>query len=130
VELLFGAGEVCVRMPWVRGREAEIEDLHEGGCALRPVAAALAWLARHRLLYVDVREPNVLIEEGAEDGEPRVTLIDYDDMVVLTQPPATADELISLLGEGGAGFVAPAAGMPGARPALVAALRQAWEGGV
>ena len=123
-ELLFGAGEVCVRMEWVRGREATAEDLGEGGCALRPLATALAWLARHRMLYVDVREPNVLIDDGG-DGEPRVVLVDYDDMVVVEEPPCGADELCALLAKHGAAFVA-LEGTPGARPALVAALREAW----
>ena len=130
-ELLFGAGEVCVRMRWARGREAAPVDLSEGGCATRPVAAALAWLARHCLLYVDMREPNVLIDDegggGGGDGPPRVTLIDYDDMVVAHAPPADADELFAGLAEHGAAFVAPE-GSPGARPALVAELRRAWRG--
>jgi hypothetical protein len=134
-ELLFGAGEVCVRMPWVRGRDATPVDLHAGGCALRPIAAALAWLARHCLLYVDMREPNVLIWQAAtEGGDPRVeapptsvsvTLIDYDDMLVLAAPPATADELCSLLVQHNAAFAA-SEGTLGARPALVVALREAW----
>ena len=127
-EILFGAGEVCVRMPWVRGREAAPADMGEGGCALPSVAAALIWLARHRLLYVDVREPNVLIEEGNGDGGlPRVTLVDYDDMVVVEAPPASAKELCDLLVEHGAAFAAPE-GSPGARPALVAELYRAWPG--
>jgi hypothetical protein len=63
-ELLFGAGELCVRMPWVHGRDATREDLRAGGVAVAPVAAAVAWLARHGLLYIDLRAPNVRIDEG------------------------------------------------------------------
>ena len=124
-ELLFGAGEVCVRMPWVHGREAAPADLAAGGCALAPVADALAWLARHRLLYVDVREANILVD-GEGGALPGVSLVDFDDVVVASKPPASADDFCALLAEQGARFVAPA-GMPGALPALVAALRAAWR---
>jgi hypothetical protein len=94
--LLFGAGEVCVTMPWVGGRDAVEADLAEGGCAVIPVAEAIAWLARHGLVYVDLRPPNVRIEEEAGAGavsasaatsqasQRRVVLIDYDDLKVAT----------------------------------------------
>jgi len=98
--LLFGAGEVCVTMPFVGGRDAVDADLAEGGCAVLPVAEAIAWLARRGLVYVDLRPPNVRIEEEEEEeagaGGPlgsaaaatsqairrRVVLIDYDDLKV------------------------------------------------
>ena len=67
--LLFGAGEVCVTMPWVGGRDAVEEDLAEGGCAVLPVAEAITWLARRGLVYVDLRPPNVRIEEKEGEGE-------------------------------------------------------------
>jgi len=121
-ELLFGAAAVCVRMPWVAGHDGAAGDLGEGGVALAPVAAALVWLARRGLLYVDVREPNVRIDEAG--AAPGVTLVDYDDMVA-AEPPESADALVAALADHGAAFVA-AAGTPGARPHLVAALRAAW----
>ena len=121
-ELLVGAAAVCVRMPWVAGRDGAAGDLGEGSVALAPVAAALVWLARRGLLYVDVREPNVRIDEAG--AAPRVTLVDYDDMVVV-EPPESADALVAALADHDAAFVA-AAGTPGARPHLVAALRAAW----
>ena len=103
--LLFGAGEVCVTMPWVDGRDAAEADLAKDGCAVQPVAEAIAWLARRGLVYVDLRAPNVRIaEEGEEEEEEagaagaagagsaaaatsqasrrRVVLIDYDDLKV------------------------------------------------
>lgn len=97
--LLFGAGEVCVTMPWVGGRDAVEADLAEGGCAVLPVAEAIAWLARRGLVYVDLRPPNVRIEEKEEEeaagagagsaaaatsqaSRRRVVLIDYDDLKV------------------------------------------------
>ena len=97
--LLFGAGEVCVTMPWVGGRDAVEADLAKDGCAVQPVAEAVAWLARRGLVYVDLRPPNVRIEEEWEEKEAgaagagsaaeatsrrRVVLIDYDDLKVAT----------------------------------------------
>lgn len=134
--LLYGAGEVCVLMPWVPGRDSAPADLDTGGCAVAPIARAIVWLARHRLLYVDVRGPNVRVGAvpvvapgglgaAAAPPPPSVTLVDYDDMVLLPQAPASADELCSLLAENGAAFVG-GDGAPGARPALVAALVAEW----
>ena len=117
-ELLYGAGEVCVLMPWARGREAVEGDLQEGGCALGPVACAIAWLARQGLLYIDVRLPNVLVEEGGEGAALRVHLVDYDDVVVLEEPVASAGVLCALLHQHSA-FA-----QLGACPALLAALQR------
>ena len=89
--MLFGVAEVCVKMPWVEGRDAEAADLAAGGCAVEPVARAIVWLAQHGLLYVDLRLPNVRI--AAHD---RAFLVDYDDMAVC-EPPASAEELITAL---------------------------------
>jgi hypothetical protein len=88
-------------MPWVGGRDAVDADLAPGGCAVQPVAEAIAWLARRGLVYVDLRPPNVRIEEKEEEEEAgaggplgsaaaatsqairrRVVLIDYDDLKV------------------------------------------------
>ena len=89
--MLFGAGQVCVKMPWVGGRNAEAADLDFGGCAVEPVARAIVWLAQRGLLYIDLRPPNVRI--AAHD---RVFLVDYDDMA-LCKPPTCAEELITAL---------------------------------
>jgi hypothetical protein len=89
--MLFGAAEVCVKMPWVEGRDAEAADLAVGGCAVEPVARAIVWLAQHGLLYVDLRLPNVRI--AAHD---RAFLVDYDDMAVC-EPLTSAEELITAL---------------------------------
>jgi hypothetical protein len=104
-------------MPWARGREAREGDFQEGGCAVLPVALAMAWLARRGLLYIDVRPPNVLVEEeGGEAAALRVHLVDYDDMLVV-EPVASAGELCALLRQHSA-FA-----QMGACPALLAALR-------
>jgi hypothetical protein len=118
-ELHFGAGEVCVLMPWVYGRDAVLGDLGEGGVAVAPVADAIVWLARHGLLYVDLREPNVRVDDGC------ITLVDYDDMAVVT-PPTSVAGLRDLLGQHDAAW-AGRADVPGARPAVVAALAAAWR---
>jgi hypothetical protein len=119
-ELLFGAGELCVRMPWVHGRDASPEELSAGGAAVAPVAAAVAWLARHGLLYVDVRAPNVRVDEGG-----RVRLVDYDDCVVLGAPAADAGALRDALRVHNARWAA-SADTPGALPGVVDALGDAW----
>jgi hypothetical protein len=145
VQLLYGACELCVLMPWVHGRDARLGDLEPGGCAVAPVAEAIAWLGRHGLLYVDVREPNVRVADAvvaaATEAKPatpppplpaapqlRVALVDYDDMVAVARPPSTVDELMGMLEAHHAAFVLPE-GAAGARPALVAALRDAWARG-
>jgi hypothetical protein len=120
-ELLFGAGEVCVRMPWAHGRDARVADLALGGVAVVPVAEAVVWLARRGLLYVDLREPNVRINEATH----AIALVDYDDIVVLPAPLASADAHVQALVECDAAFARPD-GAPGARPAVVAALRALW----
>jgi hypothetical protein len=119
-ELLFGAGELCVRMPWVYGRDATPEDLRAGGVAVAPVAAAVAWLARHGLLYIDLRAPNVRIDEGD-----RVRLVDYDDCVVLDAPVADAAALCNELRARNA--VWAVAGTPSSLPCVVDALEVAWS---
>jgi len=119
--LLFGAGEVCVRMPWAHGRDASVADLAAGGVAVKPVAEAVVWLARRGLLYVDLREPNVRV--NVETGA--VALVDYDDMALLAAPPASADELRAALQDANAVW-AGRADVPGARVAVVDALAVAW----
>ena len=69
--------------------------------AVAPVAEAIVWLARRKLLYTDLREPNVRIRSGGGGGgggaagsrAPSVALIDYDDMVLLDAAPASVGEL-------------------------------------
>ena len=119
-QLLYGAGEVCVLMPWAHGREAVGGDFEAGGCAVEPVAQAIVWLARRGLLYIDVRLPNVLVEEE-KGAAPRVHLVDYDDVVVLEEPVASADALCALL------RTHSAFAQRGAFPALMKALQvQPW----
>jgi len=127
--LFYGAGALCVRMPWVRGRAATVAELGEGGAAVAPVAEALLWLARHGLLYTDLREPNVLVDAATD----AVVLVDYDDLVVLeaeapegaARPRSGTQLCEALAARSAAAPFARDAGEPGARPAVMEALRRA-----
>ena len=120
--MLFGAGQVCVKMPWVGGRNAEAADLADGGCAVEPVARAIIWLAQRGLLYIDLRPPNVRI--AAHD---RVFLVDYDDMA-LCNPLNSAEELITALQDDPAQATIGWACAGGGRAllAVLDAIRRCW----
>ena len=136
--LLFGAGAVCVEMAWAPGADAEIADLAQGGAAVAGVAAAIAWLARRGLLYLDLRPPNVRVQRsaGAGAGAAAAALVDYDDVV---RSPATLSSYAALRVQLAAAtaehFAASAAGgcaltYLDAFPALAAALQDPavqWE---
>ena len=113
---------MCVKMPWVGGRNAEAADLNFGGCAVEPVARAIVWLAKQGLLYVDLRPPNVRV--AAHD---RVFLVDYDDMA-LCKPPTCAKELITELQDDPAQATIgwAYAGRERALPAVLDAIRLCW----
>ena len=70
--LHFGEFEVAVVMDEVEGSSLTGDKLPEQHFA--SVARAVVWLARHGLVYWDVRNPNVMV--GTEGG---VVLVDYDD---------------------------------------------------
>lgn len=91
-ELLYGAFELAVKMPFVGTRTVEESVLAAGGAVLDAVVPAIVWLARHGLLYVDLRGRNVVI-----DSEGGYCLVDYDDMVILPEPAQSAEELLRLL---------------------------------
>jgi hypothetical protein len=40
-EVLFGAGELCVFMPWIGCRDTVLADLNVGGCAVTPIPRAI-----------------------------------------------------------------------------------------
>ena len=83
-QLLYGAGQLCVSMPFLEGRDAENADF-DNTCVVEAIALAVTWLARHNLLFIDLRLPNVRIVEN------QAVLIDYDDMLVLPEPLSTFD---------------------------------------
>jgi hypothetical protein len=82
--LLYGAHEVLVELPAVAGREAADEEVTRTGGLLDAVAATVAWLARRRLVYTDLRGPNVLV-----DAEGAPWLVDFDDCMAVPQAVET-----------------------------------------
>ena len=113
-------------MPFVGTRAATDAETQAPGCVLDALANALGWLARRGLLYVDIRAPNVCVEDadassGTAAAPQRAWLVDYDDMLVLDAPLRSADALLHALQQDPSGAAALAA-MPG----LAAAVRSAW----
>ena len=51
------------------------------------VVDAVLWLARAwQLLFIDIRPPNLRVSDEGE-GQQRIQLVDYDDMVLLQDHP-------------------------------------------
>ena len=120
--LRYGAFALLLDMPFVGQRAAQEEHLEDGGRVLDAVAAAVGWLARRGLLYIDLRAPNVRCTDGAAAGgaQPEHTwLVDYDDMLLLRAPLSSADELVAALANDNNGYAALQAW-----PALEDALRE------
>lgn len=90
--LRYGAHAVLVDLPWAAGRHARDAEMRSDD-VLGPVAAAVAWLARRRLVYCDVRAPNVLVEPGTA----AVHLVDYDDCFVVANPVTTFEGYVEAL---------------------------------
>ena len=90
--LRFGAFALLVEMPFVGERAATEHELREPGAVPNAVAAAVGWLARRGLLYVDLRPLNVRCSR--EGG---VHLVDYDDMLLMDAPARSADAALAAL---------------------------------
>jgi hypothetical protein len=98
VRLLYGAHEVLVDMPALAGaREMSDDAVTTSGRVLDAAAAAVAWLASRGVLYVDLRGPNVLVNEAGD----AVWLVDYDDCV-LAPPVRDYGAFLRALGACGA----------------------------
>ena len=91
-ELLYGAFELAVKMPFVGTCTVSEEALAAGGAVLDAVVPAIVWLARRGLMFVDLRGRNIVI-----DGNGHYCLVDYDDMVVLAEPATAAEALIGAM---------------------------------
>ena len=103
--MLFGAHEALVEMeafPIARGAsDEEATGAAEGADAdavTQAVAEAVAWLALRRVLYTDLRGPNVLVAAPRVAGAPVACLVDYDDCVVVSEPVRDVGELRAALG--------------------------------
>jgi hypothetical protein len=81
VRLLYGLHELLVEMPAVAGARPALEEELKGA-VLASLARSIAWLAARRLVYTDLRGPNVLLQEPT--GEP--WLVDFDDAAVAAEP--------------------------------------------
>ncbi|GAB0494703.1 hypothetical protein MMPV_005999 [Pyropia vietnamensis] len=77
--LRFGAFSVLVDMPFVAGRDG-VETDFQDQAIIDALADVVVWLAHRGLLYYDLRPANIRID--GEGGNRKVTLIDYDDMLV------------------------------------------------
>ncbi len=123
VRLLFGLHEVLVEMPAVAGRAAGEEEVRRGAL-LPPLARAIAWLARQRLVYTDLRGPNVIVDAA---GDP--WLVDFDDCVLTPAPVTTLEGYLQAVSESpgaqGVGVFAASLG-GGLEVDLEGALREAF----
>lgn len=77
--LRFGAFSVLVDMPFVAGRDGVEADFQDPDI-IEALADVVVWLAHRGLLYYDLRPANIRVAN--EGGDRKVTLIDYDDMLV------------------------------------------------
>jgi hypothetical protein len=89
--LLFGLFDMAVEMEFVEGR-VPTDDEMETEAVLTPLVEAIMWLARHGLLYIDLRPPNMLLTSNGG-----FALIDYDDMVILKEPVPSGRDVRTLL---------------------------------
>jgi len=125
--LLYGAFSVLVDMPFIDGRQAREEELEQDGPVLQQLAAAIAWLARHGLLYCDLRAPNVIVADKQDTID--AYLVDYDDMVIVTPGAVqSTDALVEKIREHAARHgLGDSAATVGGRPALRRLLDEALQ---
>ena len=91
VQLLYGAHEVLLKMTAVHGKHCSNDkDVVTPGRVLACVADAIAWLARHRIVYVDLRGPNVMIPDDA--ARTPACLVDFDDCMFVDGPVLSLDD--------------------------------------
>ena len=86
--LLYGELDVAVRMNFLKDvRECSETDMNDID-VMKHVAAAVRYLGRNRLLFTDLRPPNILVGPDVD----QVYLVDYDDMRVTEAPLLTAED--------------------------------------
>lgn len=116
--LLYGQHEVLVEMAFAEGAECtDAEVTLVDGAVMQGVARAIAWLALHRIIYTDLRGPNVLKCAGrgnsgssataaaalpsalaaATAAAIAVTLIDFDDCHVANVPVTSLEGYVASL---------------------------------
>lgn len=102
--LLYGQHEVLVVMSAVDGVECSDEEVSlVDGPIMRAATRAIAWLANKRIVYTDLRGPNMIKPLAHQGGAvpsyaeteaallhpPQAWLIDYDDCFVTDVPVVT-----------------------------------------
>ena len=106
VKLMYGANQVLVTMPAVVGQTCtDDNDVLLAGEVLNAVADAVVWLARHRIVYVDLRAPNVIrstpISAARTPGDaqpaPAACLVDFDDCLLADAPVVTLEDYATYL---------------------------------
>lgn len=95
VELLFGEFSVCLRSPYVGTADAS-DDSFENENLMKPIVGAVLWLAQTwKLLYIDIRPPN--LRHCIQGDISRLMLVDYDDMVLLQDKPCCSYKTVSIM---------------------------------
>jgi hypothetical protein len=140
VRLLYGAHEVLVEMEFIEGSICEDSDVLKAGDVLDCVARAIVWLARHCVVYVDLRGGNVIrrpphsaattstscVQGREEVCLPCATLVDFDDAIVVANPIETIEAFDAVITSCAATLntfatIYTGGGCPDVRSALVAA---------
>lgn len=86
-QLLYGQHEVLVVLDYAEGVACtDSEVVRDDGPIMRDVARVIVWLARHCIVYTDLRGPNV--HKRTTLSVTAITLIDFDDCYV-TKTPVT-----------------------------------------
>jgi hypothetical protein len=88
-QMKFGFFDVAIESPFILGRRITVNELRYDQQIIGQLCSCLKELARNQLLYIDLRQPNILIEKDASTGldatPKRVRLIDFDDCVILSE---------------------------------------------
>eukprot|EP00598_Pedospumella_elongata_P011271 CAMPEP_0184988908 /NCGR_PEP_ID=MMETSP1098-20130426/26334_1 /TAXON_ID=89044 /ORGANISM="Spumella elongata, Strain CCAP 955/1" /LENGTH=502 /DNA_ID=CAMNT_0027513769 /DNA_START=120 /DNA_END=1628 /DNA_ORIENTATION=+ len=85
VTILYGEFSICLSSPCV-GVKDSTDDSFENDDVMGSVVEAVLWLARRwQLLYIDLRPPNLRIDDC--DGANKLYLIDYDDILIMKEKP-------------------------------------------
>lgn len=80
-KLLFGQFKLLVRMQAVGDRDVTDDELRDDPSVMGPISDAIVYLAKHGLLYSDLRSPNV--RRSNDTGA--VYLVDYDDLYTIDE---------------------------------------------
>lgn len=97
-QLMYGEFEVAVKMQFMEGTENPTDKQMEAPEVVESVAKGIVWLARHGMIYRDLRTDNVLIKRRSENIT-GVWLIDYDDIVIIEESITDYASFVAKLAE-------------------------------